>query len=209
MFSKIKEVLKRQSTSVSGLKSLSILSDSEIRALCEDTDTPMISPYNPTLVRKVEDRKVISFGSSSYGYDISSGSGFKMVDERSGLTIDPKVPDERVFSEHDTDRLLVPPGAFFLAHTKEYFRMPKDVTALVFNKSTYARVGMMCFPTVIEAGWEGEIVLEYANLTRLPSYFYAGEGCAQLLFFRGSPCDVPYDATRKYQGQRGITLAKV
>lgn len=204
MLNSLKNFLSRYFPSSTG-----ILSDKEIRALCEDKDRPMISPYNPELIRKVEDRKIISSGTSSYGYDITSNNQFKLIDPRCGLTIDPKSADERVFTEQRTDRLLVPPGSFFLAHTKEYFRMPKDVTALVFNKSTYARVGMMCFPTVIEAGWEGEIVLEYANLTALPSYFYANEGCAQLIFIRGNPCKTPYDQTRKYQGQRGITLARM
>lgn len=170
----------------------------------------MLTPFNPTLVRQVADEKVISFGLSSYGYDVTIAPEFKIASPVFGSNVfDPKAVDERHFVDRHGDYVDVPPYHFALARTKEYFRMPNDVTGMVLTKSTYGRMGLMCLTTVIEAGWHGELVLEYFNMFPVPVRMYAHEGGAQILFLKGEPCDAPYDDTRKYQGQRGITLPKI
>jgi len=168
----------------------------------------MLSPFNSTLVRQVDDEKVISYGLSSYGYDVTIAPEFKLASNLTEGILDPKALDERKFSDQNGDYVVIPPMSFVLTRTKEYFRMPKDITGLVLTKSTYARIGLVCVTTVIEAGWEGELVLEYFNATPVPAKLYAHEGGAQILFLKGEQCDTPYDETRKYQGQRGITLPR-
>lgn len=173
---------------------------------------PMIYPFSDKLVNKNErDEKLISYGLSSYGYDVRIANEFKVFTNVNSTILDPKNFDTDSFVHIEGDVCIIPPNSFVLARTKEYFCMPKDVTALVTSKSTYARLGIEVLTTVIEAGWEGEIVLEYANLSPIPAKLYAGEGAAQLLFFRGNvPCNVSYaDRKGKYQGQTGITLPKV
>lgn len=201
---------------------------------------PMISPYHEHLVREVYDsvtkpiggsidgvptmvtiptnpRKVLSFGQSSYGYDVTLSDKLSLFTNINSSTIDPKNFDERclvdarVISDHTGSFVMLPPNSYLLGHTVEYFRMPRDVTAIFLAKSTYARAGVSINATPAEAGWEGVLVLEIANLTSLPVKIYVNEGIAQALLFRGSrPCAVSYaDRGGKYQGQRGITLPKV
>ena len=195
---------------------MSILADSQIRDLCVDTDLPMISPFFPSQFKQRPDGgKIVSFGLSSYGYDIILGNKFKIFTNVNNGIVDPAGVDESCFidvEKDDDDFVLIPPNSFLLAHSKEYFRMPNDVTGVVLGKSTYARVGCVCLATPLEAGWEGIVTLEFANTTNLPMKMYAGQGCAQVLFFQGSvPCEVSY-AMRggKYQGQSGgITLPRL
>lgn len=185
---------------------MSILSDIEIGQLCEG-DKPMISPYEPSLIRQVGLKKVISYGQSSYGYDVRIADEFKIFTNVNNSLLDPKNFNTNSFVEHRGDYCIIPPNSFVLARTLEYFKMPRDVTGLVLGKSTLARLGCVCIATPFEAGWEGEGVLEFANTTPLPMKLYAGEGAAQILFFRGRYCRTSYaDRGGKYQGQAGITL---
>lgn len=171
--------------------------------------TPMLKPFHDRLVRKVNDQAAVSFGLSSYGYDVTASREFEICTNIHSGILDPKAVDSRVFVKQEGDHVIVPPNSFILARTNEYFNMPKDVTGLVLTKSTYGRLGLFCLTTVIEAGWHGELVLEYANFTSLPVKFYAGEGAAQILFIRSTPCETPYDDSRKYQGQTGITHHRI
>jgi dCTP deaminase len=173
----------------------------------------MIEPFSPELKRA----GVISFGVSSYGYDVSAAAEFKIFSNLNAVVIDPKRFDERSFVPADLHKdesgiyCIVPPNSFALARTVEYIRMPPQVTGLMTVKSTYARCGIVSPPTVLEAGWEGHITIEISNTTPLPARIYANEGIAQVLFFESdSPCRTSYaDRKGKYQGQTGITLPKL
>lgn len=189
---------------------MSILADYEIRELCMG-DKPMLSPYYPEIVKHDNQGKgILSFGSSSYGYDVRIAPEFRIFNNINSVVVDPKNLDERSLVTFEGDVCIVPPNSYVLGRTLEYIRLPRDVTALCLSKSTYARAGLVISATVLEAGWEGELVLEIANTTNLPVKLYANEGVAQLLFYRGNPCDVSYaDRKGKYFGQRGLTLPKV
>ena len=172
----------------------------------------MISPYQAGLVSKDENgNKVISYGTSSYGYDVRLGRKFKIftnANQGTGI-IDPKNFDEKNYVDYEGDSVIIPPGGFLLGYSEEYIRVPKDVTVIVLGKSTYARCGCACLATPLEAGWEGQVTLEFSNSSPLPMKMYAGEGAAQLQFFRGAPCETSYaDRDGKYQGQTGVTLPK-
>lgn len=156
----------------------------------------------------------VSHGPSSYGYDITLDTKFKIFSNSNQFgeagIIDPTNFDSRIFIEHEGDYVIVPPMSFVLGVTKEYFKMPRNVTGLVMNKSTYARCGLNCFTTVIEAGWEGNLVLEFSNNTPLPIKLYAHQGAAQILFLESDEdCLISYsDRGGKYQGQTGVQEAK-
>jgi dCTP deaminase len=155
-------------------------------------------------------QKVVSYGLSSYGYDVRLTRKFKIFTNVNNTVIDPLDFDENAFVDFEGDVCIIPPNSFVLAASEEYFNMPADVTGLVLGKSTLARCGCSCLATPLEAGWSGQVTLEFANTTPLPMKLYAGQGAAQVLFFQGSmPAEVSY-ATRsgKYQGQTGITLPK-
>jgi len=154
-------------------------------------------------------KRIVSYGLSSYGYDFRVAPEFKIFTNVHSALIDPLEIDEQAFVHKEGPCCIVPPNSFVLTRTLEYFRMPKNVTGLVTSKSTYARSGLHCLTTVIEPGWEGELVLEYANMTPLPIRLHAEMGGGQILFYEGDECDVPYDRSRKYFGQRGITLPRV
>ncbi len=166
---------------------------------------PMIEPFVPGQVRSVDDKKIVSYGTSSYGYDIRCGHKFKIFTNVNCAEVDPKNLDSRSFIDveiNDNEYILVPPNSFVLTYSLERFRMPKNVTGVVLGKSTYARTGLICLATPLEAEWEGHVTLEFANSTPLPVRLYAGEGCAQVLFFEGEPCITTYAARGgKYQGQ--------
>jgi dCTP deaminase len=190
-----------------------IKSDKWILEQCELNE--LLKPFNSSLVRKKEDDPKVSFGPSSYGYDIRLNTQFKIFSNsnQSGEAgiVDPKNFNENNFVEYDTDEnehnyVIVPPNSFVLGVSKEFIKIPRNVTALVMNKSTYARCGLNCFTTVIEAGWQGNLVLEYSNNTPLPIKLYANEGCAQLLFFESDEdCNTSYaDRDGKYQNQTGV-----
>lgn len=183
---------------------MTILSDKEIRELCENTDTPMISPYSKELVSK----GTISHGPSSYGYDFRIGRDFKLFHNLSDGIIDPKKFDPNFcMNVKNADFIIIPPNSFVLAHSLETVHIPDDVTGVVLGKSTYARCGIDTLCTPLEAGWKGQITLEFSNNTPMPVKMYAEEGAVQVLFFRGNPCETTYASRKgKYQNQTGVTL---
>ena len=168
----------------------------------------MIEPFEERQVRSVGDRQVISYGVSSYGYDIRVCRHFRIFTNVHGTVVDPKAFDPKGMVEVEGDTCLIPPNSFALALSVEYFRIPRDVMTLCVGKSTYARCGIIVNVTPFEPGWEGQAVLEISNTTPLPAKVYAGEGLAQVLFFRSDrPCKTSYaDRKGKYQHQQGITL---
>ncbi len=170
----------------------------------------MIEPFVPDQVREIDDKRVISFGTSSYGYDVRCAPEFKVFTNIHSTIVDPKAFDTRSFVDVVGDSCVIPPNSFALASTVEYFRIPKDVLTVCVGKSTYARCGIIVNVTPLEPEWEGHVTLEFSNTTNLPAKIYANEGVAQLLFFQSDEaCEVTY-RTRggKYQGQRGVTLPR-
>ena len=167
----------------------------------------MIEPFVDTQVRG----SAISYGVSSYGYDIRVGDEFKIFTNINNTVIDPKNFDPRSFVDVKTDVCIVPPNSFALARTIEYFRIPRDVLTICLGKSTYARCGIIVNVTPFEPEWEGTVTLEISNTTPLPAKIYANEGIAQVLFFQSDdPCEMSYaDKKGKYQAQRGVTLPKI
>ena len=170
----------------------------------------MIEPFEAEQVRTVEGQRVISFGTSSYGYDVRCAPEFKVFTNINSATVDPKHFDSRSFVDVKDESCIVPPNAFALARTVEYFRIPRDVLTLCVGKSTYARCGIIVNVTPLEPEWEGHVTLEFSNTTNLPAKIYANEGVAQLLFFQSDEaCEVSYlDRGGKYQRQKGVTLPK-
>lgn len=177
---------------------------------------PMIEPFTPQQTREeVRDNgtttreRVISYGVSSFGYDVRIADEFMIFTNVNSVQVDPKSFNEKSFVRFQGDVCVIPPNSFVLARSLEYFRMPRNVSGLVLGKSTYARCGVNCIATPLEPGWEGHITLEYINGTPLPARLYANEGAAQVQFFEGDAPLVSYaDRGGKYQGQRGITLPK-
>jgi dCTP deaminase len=169
---------------------------------------PMIEPYEPRLVREVEGNKIVSYGTSSYGYDIRCAREFKVFTNINSTIIDPKNFDEKSFVSHEGDFCIIPPNSFALAHTVEYFRIPRNVLAVCLGKSTYARCGIIVNVTPFEPEWEGYVTLEFSNTTPLPAKIYAGEGCAQVLFFESDEdCNTSYkDRNGKYQSQPPLPI---
>jgi len=167
----------------------------------------MIEPFVEGQVRE----GVISYGVSSYGYDIRVGRHFKIFTNVYSTIVDPKNFQPDAYVDFEGDECIIPPNSFVLAESVETIRMPRNVTALVLCKSTYIRAGVLIPTTVLEAGWEGTITLEIGNVTPLPARVYAGEGIAQVLFFEGDePCDVSYaDRKGKYQNQSGVVLPRI
>ena len=167
----------------------------------------MIEPYAANQVRD----DVISYGVSSYGYDIRVGSHFKIFTNVHSRIVDPKAFDPDAYVDFVGDVCIIPPNSFVLAESVERIRMPRDVTGLVLCKSTYIRAGVLIPTTVLEAGWEGTITLEIGNMTPLPAKVYANEGIAQVLFFEGDEaCDISYaDRKGKYQNQEGVVLPRI
>ena len=167
----------------------------------------MISPFEATSLRK----GVISYGVSSYGYDIRVADEYKIFTNVNATIVDPKNFESRNVVEHKGEICIVPPNSFALARTIEYFKIPRDVLAICLGKSTYARCGIIVNVTPFEPEFEGHITIEISNTTPLPAKIYSNEGIAQVLFFSGDDeCAVSYkDKNGKYQKQRGITLPKV
>jgi dCTP deaminase len=170
----------------------------------------MIEPFIDTQVREVNGQSVISYGVSSYGYDVRVANQFRIFTNVYGAVVDPKQFDPKGLVEVESDVCLIPPNSFALAVSVEYFRIPRNVMTICLGKSTYARCGIIVNVTPFEPGWEGHVVLEISNTTPLPAKVYAGEGLAQVLFFESDlPCDISYaDRQGKYQGQQGITLPR-
>jgi len=167
----------------------------------------LIDPFEEGQVRQ----GVVSYGVSSYGYDIRVGDEFKIFTNVNSSIVDPKGFDPASFVDVQTDICIVPPNSFALAHTVEYFRMPRNVLAICLGKSTYARCGIIVNVTPFEPGWEGFVTIEISNTTPLPAKIYANEGIAQVLFFEADEeCAVSYaDRHGKYQGQTGVTLPRI
>jgi dCTP deaminase len=167
----------------------------------------MIEPFEKNQVKE----GVISYGLSSYGYDIRVADEFKIFTNVNNTVVDPKKFDNRSFVEFKGETCTIPPNSFALARTVEYFRIPRDVLTLCVGKSTYARCGIIVNVTPFEPEWEGYVTLEISNTTPLPARIYANEGIAQVVFFQSDEvCRVSYaDKKGKYQKQGGITLPKV
>lgn len=182
-----------------------IKSDIWIRQQCEPVSCPrpMIEPFEPTLINKLSGSSVVSYGTSSYGYDIRCANEFKIFTNVNNSLVDPKNFDPDCFVDVEGDYCIIPPNSFALARTVEYFRIPVDVLAICMGKSTYARCGIIVNVTPLEPGWEGYLTLEFSNTTPLPAKIYANEGCAQILFLGGDqPCATTYkDRGGKYQNQ--------
>ena len=167
----------------------------------------MIDPFEDRQVR----HGVISYGLSSYGYDIRVADEFKVFTNINSTVVDPKNFDARSFVDLKTDVCIIPPNSFALAKTVEYFRIPRDVLTVCVGKSTYARCGLIVNVTPFEPEWEGFVTLEISNTTPLPAKIYANEGIAQVLFFQSDEaCEVSYaDKKGKYQKQQGLTLPRL
>ena len=187
---------------------MTIKSDKWIRRMAETTG--MIEPFEPRQVREQEGRKIISYGTSSYGYDIRCAPEFKVFTNIHSTVVDPKNFDEKSFVDFHGDSCIIPPNSFALARTVEYFRIPRNVLTICLGKSTYARCGIIVNVTPLEPEWEGHVTLEFSNTTTLPAKIYANEGVAQMLFLQSDEaCEVSYkDRAGKYQGQRGVTLPR-
>ncbi|MGA9397554.1 MAG: dCTP deaminase [Anaerolineaceae bacterium] len=171
------------------------------------TEQRMIEPYAPGQVRD----GVISYGVSSYGYDIRVADEFKIFTNVFSAIVDPKHFDSRSMVDFKGDICLIPPNSFVLARTVEYFRIPRGVLTVCLGKSTYARCGIIVNVTPFEPEWEGYVTLEISNTTPLPARIYANEGIAQVLFFEADEeCKVSYaDKKGKYQNQQSIALPKL
>ncbi|MEM7194161.1 MAG: dCTP deaminase [Pseudomonadota bacterium] len=187
---------------------MAIKSDRWIRRMAEDHG--MIEPFEPDQVRHSNGDKVISYGTSSYGYDIRCSNEFKIFTNINSAVVDPKQFDENSFVDFSGDVCIIPPNSFALARTVEYFRIPRSVLTVCLGKSTYARCGIIVNVTPFEPEWEGYVTLEFSNTTPLPAKIYANEGVAQVLFFESDEeCQTSYkDRGGKYQGQTGVTLPK-
>ena len=213
-----------------------IKSDRWIRRQClpdqgqilEGDFKPMIEPYergqvrmreNPKLVMDTgiegygtRQEKIISYGTSSYGYDVRCAPEFKVFTNVHSAIVDPKKFDDKSFVDMKGDSCIIPPNSFALARTVEYFRIPRDILVVCLGKSTYARCGIIVNVTPLEPEWEGHITLEFSNTTPLPARIYANEGIAQFLFFQADAddiCETSYaDRGGKYQGQTGVTLPR-
>lgn len=186
---------------------MTIKSDRWIRRMAEEHG--LIEPFVPEQVRATEDKgRVISYGTSSYGYDIRCADEFKIFTNINSAIVDPKEFDEKSFVNHQADVCIIPPNSFCLARTVEYLRIPRDVLTICLGKSTYARCGIIVNVTPLEPEWEGHVTLEFSNTTPLPAKIYANEGVAQVIFIESDePCERSYkDRHGKYMGQRGVTL---
>lgn len=166
----------------------------------------MIEPF----VDRLERRGVISFGLSSFGYDLRAAPEWRIFVNAFNTVVDPKHFDTRSLVEHEGDECVIPPNSFVLTRSVEYLRIPDDTMVVALGKSSYARCGIVANVTPLEPGWEGHVTLELSNTTPLPAKVYGNEGIVQLLFFQGDRPEVTYaDRKGKYQGQRGITLPRL
>jgi dCTP deaminase len=187
---------------------MSIKSDKWIRRMAREHG--MIEPFEPGQVREGASGRIVSYGTSSYGYDIRCSDEFKIFTNINSAIVDPKNFDANSFVDVRADVCIIPPNSFALARTVEYFRIPRNVLTICLGKSTYARCGIIVNVTPFEPEWEGHVTLEFSNTTPLPAKIYANEGVAQVLFFESDEvCETSYrDRGGKYQGQKGVTLPK-
>lgn len=185
---------------------MSIKSDKWIRKMAVERN--MITPFEAGQVRNNTEGKIVSYGTSSYGYDIRCANEFKIFTNINSAIVDPKQFAPESFVDIKSDVCIIPPNSFALARSVEYFRIPRSVLVICLGKSTYARCGIIVNVTPLEPEWEGHITLEFSNTTPLPAKIYANEGVAQLLFLESDEeCETSYkDRGGKYQGQKGVTL---
>lgn len=168
----------------------------------------MIEPFESGQVRENENGKIVSYGTSSYGYDVRCSDEFKIFTNINSAIVDPKAFDKDSFIDVQSDVCIIPPNSFVLARTVEYFRIPRNILTICVGKSTYARCGIIVNVTPLEPEWEGHVTLEFSNTTNLPAKIYANEGVAQMLFLEADEeCAISYkDRAGKYMGQVGVTL---
>ncbi len=185
---------------------MSLQSDRWIREMAKKHG--MIEPFVDGQVKEVNGEKVISFGLSSYGYDLRVADEFKIFTNLNNSIVDPKNFSNSAFVDVEADCCIVPPNSFALARSVEYFRIPRNVLTICIGKSTYARCGIIVNVTPFEPEWEGYVTLEISNTTPLPAKIYANEGLAQVLFYEGAEmCETSYaDRGGKYMKQENITL---
>ena len=187
---------------------MAIKSDQWIRRMAHEHG--MIEPFEEGQVSQVDSKRVVSYGTSSYGYDVRCSNHFKIFTNINSAIVDPKGFKEDSFVDFEGDVCVIPPNSFALASTVEHFRIPRSVLTICLGKSTYARCGIIVNVTPLEPEWEGYVTLEFSNTTPLPAKIYANEGVAQMLFFESDEvCKTPYkDRQGKYQGQSGVTLPR-
>ncbi len=187
---------------------MSIKSDRWIIDMAQNKQ--MIRPFTTAQISHKAGAKLISYGVSSYGYDVRCANEFKVFTNINNSMVDPKNFDDNSFVEVNANECIIPPNSFALARTVEYFKIPRSILVICLGKSTYARCGIIVNVTPLEPEWEGHVTLEFSNTTPLPAKIYAGEGVAQLLFFQSDEtCIISYkDRGGKYQKQTGVTLPK-
>jgi dCTP deaminase len=170
----------------------------------------MIEPFESGQVREVDGRRIVSYGTSSYGYDVRCATEFKIFTNINSTIVDPKNFDPKNFVDFEGETCIIPPNSFALARTVEHFRIPRNVMVICLGKSSLARCGIIVNVTPLEPEWEGHVTLEFSNTTPLPAKIYANEGVAQMLFFESDEvCETSYkDRGGKYQGQKGVTLPR-
>ncbi len=189
---------------------MAVCSDKWIRRMA--VEKGMIEPFVDGQIKQNEEgRRVVSYGLSSYGYDLRVSDEFKVFTNVFSAMVDPKAFDERSFVDIQTDVCIVPPNSFALARSVEYFRIPRETLTICVGKSTYARCGIIVNVTPFEPEWEGHVTLEISNTTPLPARIYANEGLAQVVFFTADEiCETSYaDRAGKYMKQRGITIPRL
>jgi dCTP deaminase len=186
-----------------------VKSDRWIRRMA--AEQRLIEPFEAGQIKEMDGRKVVSYGTSSYGYDIRCSNEFKIFTNINSTIVDPKAFDAKNFVDFQGEVCIIPPNSFALARTVEYFRIPRNVLTVCLGKSTYARCGIIVNVTPLEPEWEGHVTLEFSNTTPLPARVYANEGVAQVIFLESDEvCETSYkDRGGKYQGQQGVTLPRI
>jgi len=185
-----------------------LLPDFKIAALAKEG---MIDPFEANQISRCHGRKVMSYGVSSYGYDMRLSNEFKVFVPGRGepSEIDPKNFSTKNVLDYVGNRCVVPPNSFVLGRSVEYFKIPPDVMAICLGKSSYARCGVVVNLTPLEAGWHGHVTIEISNTAPAPAVIYANEGISQVLFFQSEECVTNYEEKGgKYQGQKGIVLPR-
>ena len=187
---------------------MTIKSDKWIRRMAAKG---MIEPFEPNQVKEAGGQRIVSYGTSSYGYDIRCSEEFKIFTNINSTIVDPKEFDAKSFVDFKGPVCIIPPNSFALARTIEFFRIPRNVLTICLGKSTYARCGIIVNVTPLEPEWEGHVTLEFSNTTPLPAKIYANEGVAQVIFIESDEvCETSYrDRGGKYQGQKGVTLPRI
>ncbi|OEZ33902.1 deoxycytidine triphosphate deaminase [Francisella endosymbiont of Amblyomma maculatum] len=187
---------------------MTIKSDKWIKKMSQEYN--MIEPFEAGQIKVINNQKIVSYGTSSYGYDVRCADEFKIFTNINSSIVDPKDFNDKNFVDFKGDVCIIPPNSFTLARTVEKFKVPRDTLVVCLGKSTYARCGIIVNVTPLEPEWQGYVTLEFSNTTPLPAKIYANEGVAQMLFFQSDEeCETSYvDKGGKYQGQVGVTLPK-